>query len=302
MHLVFWHSIEMETLKLLEQCLLRLLQRHQVIEVFVCERQMHPPILSHVVGFPRLEIPIRGCYENTIEQNGQMVTVGLRPGSILFAASNCWNLPTWRLNVELISILFGKKHLGVSLVRGCKPEGSKLTVQKYSTRFPPTGPIPHILNALVEVQTTKAPQAVFPELSLTLIRCVHGLLQNPAEQGVHRAQSLLESVCVHLQNHYQHDITRESVAQEFKITPNHLSRLFQTHGHMTFNNYLTHVRIDRSKHLLCSYDLKLHDVASRCGYHDTPYFCRVFKRIAKATPAEYRAIYRSRNITQNIAA
>lgn len=290
----------MDTLPFLEKCLTRWLQRRSGAKIYSCGRQLRPPIYGHVVGFPRLEIPIKGCYENTMEHNGQMVTIGLRPGAILFAAPNCWNLPSWRLNVELISILFGKKHLGVSLVAGCGSKGSSLAVKKYSTRFPPTGPIPDIINAMVEVQAANAPQAALPELSIALIRCVREWLRYPGEPEGHRAQSLMEAMCEYLQNHYQYDITRESVAQEFKISPNHLSRLFQTHGHMTFNNYLTHVRIDRGKHLLCNYDFKLNDVASRCGYHDTPYFCRVFKQIAKATPAEYRAIHRLRNTARTI--
>jgi YesN/AraC family two-component response regulator len=78
------------------------------------------------------------------------------------------------------------------------------------------------------------------------------------------------------------------VAAQFGITPNHLSRLFQTHGHMTFSNYLTHVRIDRAKHLLQNYNLKLDEIAALCGYYDAPHFCHVFKRLTKTTPAEYR--------------
>jgi YesN/AraC family two-component response regulator len=58
---------------------------------------------------------------------------------------------------------------------------------------------------------------------------------------------------------------------------------------MTFISYLTHVRIARSKYLLCNYHLKLEEIGARCGFRDAPYFCRVFKRIARATPAEYRA-------------
>ena len=50
----------------------------------------------------------------------------------------------------------------------------------------------------------------------------------------------------------------------------------------------SYVRIDRAKFMLQNYELKLDDLATRCGYHDTPYFCRVFKRIAKITPVEYR--------------
>jgi transcriptional regulator GlxA family with amidase domain len=56
-----------------------------------------------------------------------------------------------------------------------------------------------------------------------------------------------------------------------------VSRLFQTHGHMTFS-YLTHVRIDRGKHLLHHYNLKLDEIAARCGYYGAPYFCHVFNQ------------------------
>jgi transcriptional regulator GlxA family with amidase domain len=98
---------------------------------------------------------------------------------------------------------------------------------------------------------------------------------------------------VFLQNHYQYDISRESVARQFNVSPTHLSRLFQAHGHMTFSNYLTYVRLDRAKHLLRSYNFKLDEVAERCGYHSTPYFCQTFKRFTKLTPAEYRTKSRS---------
>ena len=219
-------------------------------------------------------------------------TVQLRPGNALFAAANCWNLPTWKHNVELMSLLFGKKHLGISLVTGRGPDVPQLAAQKFSIPWPLTGPLPHILEAMVELQSAVESQEAFVNLSQALIRCVEELIRHPANRSASRAQGLLESICVYLQNHYQYDITRDSVAGQFNVTPNHLSRLFQTHGSMTFSSYLTHVRIDRAKHLLRSYNLKLDDISIRCGYRDTPYFCRVFKQLTKATPAEYRAATR----------
>jgi YesN/AraC family two-component response regulator len=149
---------------------------------------------------------------------------------------------------------------------------------------------------MVELQAQKENGAAILDLASALLHCVRNLLEHPAERASSRAQGLLESVCVYLQNHYQYDITRASVAQQFNVTPNHLSHLFKTHGSMVFNNYLTHVRIDRAKHLLRSYSLKLDDIAARCGYRDTPYFCRVFKRIVKATPAEYRGMERHAHV------
>jgi AraC-like DNA-binding protein len=277
-----------ESSALLQRWPQRQLLRCPVRKVLVCGKKFHPPLFSYVVNFPRLEIPLLGCYENQIESGGSIQTVPLRPGDALFAAPNCWNMPTWRRKVELMSLLFGKRHLGVSIVTSAGPDVPQLTAQKFSVPWPLTGPLPHILGALLELQATGEPQAAFVNLSQALILCVQQLLQHPESRAAGRAQGLLEAVCAYLQNNYQYNITRESVAKQFNVTPNHLSRLFQTHGSTNFSSYLTHVRIDRAKHLLRTYDLKLDDIAVRCGYRDTPYFCRVFKSVTEATPAEYR--------------
>src|SRR6478736_6254877 len=99
----------------------KLLEDNPVREVFVCGRALHPPLFSHVVTFPRLEIPLKGVYENQLEQNGQIETLRLEPGSVLFAAPNCWNNPTWKRKVSVLSLLFGKKQLGISLVTARGP-------------------------------------------------------------------------------------------------------------------------------------------------------------------------------------
>lgn len=269
------------------------LRRLRIKTVLVPGRELHPPLFSHVVNFPRLELPLRGCYENRIEVGGRIVTVRLRPGSALFAAPNCWNQPVWQPGLELMSLLFGAKQIGFSIVTPQRRRGPQFAVKKFSLPFPRSGPLPPLLEAMTELQSAGQGAAVFPELARALIHCVRHLVQQPALAATTgRAHRLLESICVFLQNHYQYEITRDSVAEQFGIAPNHLSRLFQTHGHMTFSNYLRHVRIDRAKHLLCHYNLKIDEIAARCGYYDAPHFCHVFKLITKSTPAEYRARHR----------
>jgi AraC-like DNA-binding protein len=266
------------------------LAANPVRQVFVCGRQQHPPLYSHAVTFPRLELPLRGAYENQFERQGRIETVSLRPGSALFVPPNCWNFPTWRLQVEVLSLLFGKKQLGISVVSAKGPAGPQLAANKFAVPQPLSGPLPRILEALLELHTAGEPREAFAELTRALLHCVQRLVNEaPCEAPESRTHSFFERICVHLQSNYQNDITRDSVAQQFGVTPNHLSRLFHTHGHMTFIDYLTHVRIARGKYLLCNYSLKLEDIAARCGFRDAPYFCRVFKRISKVTPAEYRA-------------
>lgn len=270
------------------------LRRAPIRTVLVCGRKLHPPICSHIVNFPRLEFPVRGCYENRIESDGEMVTVRLKPGDALFAAPNCWNFPVWHQGLELMSLLFGAKQIGISMVTAQSRGEPQLAAKKYSIPRPMTGALPHLVEALVELQAANNPSRIIPDLARALITHVGEMLQQPHEPVASRSQAFLENICVFLQNHYQYDISRESVAQQFGVSPTHLSRLFQTHGNMTFSNYLTYVRVDRAKHLLRSYNFKLDEISERCGYHNTPYFCQTFKRFTKMTPAEYRAQVRNK--------
>lgn len=265
------------------------LRRTPIQSVLVCGRKLHPLTYSHIVNFPRLELPIRGWYENKVESNGEIITVKLKPGDALFAAPNCWNFPVWHQGLELMSLLFGAKQIGISIVTAQSRRQPQLVAKKFSIPRPLTGPLPHLVEAMVELQATNSASKMFPDLARTLIVSIGETLKQPHDRAVSRTQAFLENICVFLQNHYQYDISRESVAQQFDISPTHLSRLFQTHGHMTFSNYLTYVRVDRAKYLLRNYKFKLDEIAERCGYHNTPYFCQTFKRFTKLTPAEYRA-------------
>ncbi len=277
----------------------RALQRHPLRKVLACGRRLNPPLFGHVVNFPRLEIPLHGVYRNQIESGGTVTHVELEPGTALFAAPNCWNLPEWQPGLELLSLSFGRSQVNLSLVSARSKTYPQLASQKYSLPRPIAGPVPHLLNALEELHADEHAQAALADTASALLHCVENLLQHPIAQSSGRAQTLLEEVRVFLQSHYQYEITRDSVAEHFNITPNHLSRLFQTHGRTTFSGYLTQVRIDRAKHLLSNYNLKLDDIAARCGYHDTPYFCHVFKKAAKATPMQFRLNTRRGNALVN---
>jgi AraC-like DNA-binding protein len=271
----------------------RQLERRPIQKVIACGHRLNPPLFSHVVNFPRLEIPLSGRYVNQLESGGEIAQLTLRPGMALYAAAGCWNLPEWRPGLELLSLYFGRARLGIRLVSALGGHYPHLTRRLFSLPRPVGGPVPHLVMALAEAQAEDGHNSALGELVRATVRCVENLLQRPSVRAGGRAQTLLEEIRRYLQSHYQYEITRDSVAAEFDVTPNHLSRLFQTHGRMTFNHYLTSVRIDRAKHLLRNYNLKLDDIASRCGYHDTPYFWHVFKKITKTTPMAYRLKNRS---------
>lgn len=90
-------------------------------------------------------------------------------------------------------------------------------------------------------------------------------------------------------DNYAQPLTRENVAQFFNITPNHLSKLFAQHGTMRFIEYVRWVRMAKARMILQKYHLSIHEVAQRCGFPDSDYFCRVFRRQFGLTPGEYSA-------------
>jgi AraC-like DNA-binding protein len=273
----------------------RELQRRPVSRVFICGNHINPPVYSHMVNFTRIEIPLRGCYKNHIEVGDKIQVVSLGAGSALFAPPNSWNLPEWQPGLKLLKLQFGRTQIGISLISSQSGNYPDLKTQKKTVAVPVTGPIPHLLNALLETHNEAHAQETFVLIIRSILRCLEGLLRKPLLTTVSRATTLLEEIRAFLQSNYQYEITRDTVARQFNITPNHLSRLFRSHGKITFNSYLTQVRVERAKYLLCSYKFKLDDIAARCGYHDTPYFCHVFKRLTNCTPVEYRLKKRQAN-------
>lgn len=68
---------------------------------------------------------------------------------------------------------------------------------------------------------------------------------------------------------------------------------FKKRGAIGFNEYLNHTRLEHAKTLLKGYDLKVKEVAHACGFVDSNYFCRLFRKNTERSPSEYRRQYHS---------
>ena len=65
---------------------------------------------------------------------------------------------------------------------------------------------------------------------------------------------------------------------------------------MTFNEYITHVRIEKAKELLSNTDLKIHQICENIGYKTTAHFAKVFKANTGLTPSDYKKNYSDLNL------
>ena len=263
------------------------LRAAHVRKVHFAQTGAAPPPLAYVTSFPRLSVPLAGKHPMELARQARPVRVALARGQVLFVGRNCWNKPDWSTPVKVLTFLFGKKQIGISLVshdgRRAEPAAAlKTTLTAFD------GLTQDILGALATLATQQQTAPLDRLLTESLLHACLQLLERPTPPHPRKAARTFEAICLYVQENFQNPLTREGVAEVFGLTPNHVSRVFRHEGSMRFSDYLTLVRIDRAKFMLREYGTPLKEIAAHCGYHDLAYFCRVFRRITKVTPTEYR--------------
>ena len=92
----------------------------------------------------------------------------------------------------------------------------------------------------------------------------------------------------HIRRNFAHKLTLEDVAKVVSLSPTYFSKLFSLETGQSFNKYLNHLRIEKSKRLLIQTNMLLIDVANLSGFEDQSYFTKVFKRVTGISPNKFR--------------
>ena len=78
------------------------------------------------------------------------------------------------------------------------------------------------------------------------------------------------------------------VARVAGFEPHYFSRLFKQRERVTFEKYVTDLRIERAKQMLWRTSLSIERIGQLAGFVSSSYFHRVFKRVVGETPLEFR--------------
>jgi len=79
----------------------------------------------------------------------------------------------------------------------------------------------------------------------------------------------------------------ERAAERFFFNPSYFSTWIKQQTGDTFTSHLTKARMRRARALLEA-GRRIGETAAACGYPDTKYFCRVFKKTHGISPAAYK--------------
>lgn len=104
-----------------------------------------------------------------------------------------------------------------------------------------------------------------------------------------KGDPVIDQVVSYMRDHYTvPDLSISAIAEAFEMPMTRLSLAFKEVMRMTPLEYLTLLRVERSKELLSATDMSIKDLAASVGYYDSSSFIRRFKQMTGVTPLQYR--------------
>lgn len=104
-----------------------------------------------------------------------------------------------------------------------------------------------------------------------------------------RSNSSLVRTCMdYIDFHYHEDLSLAALAQDCSVSASYLSGLFKKETNMTVTDYINTTRIRQALILLNTTSLPVGTIAQKCGFSDSNYFTRTFKKYQGLTPRAYR--------------
>jgi AraC-like DNA-binding protein len=98
----------------------------------------------------------------------------------------------------------------------------------------------------------------------------------------------LKKTLLYIQEHYDRPIQIKELAGRIPMSEGQFCRFFKSMTRQTPVEYLNAYRIKRSVELLRRTERKISDIALEVGFDHISYFVKVFRRIMKVTPSQYR--------------
>lgn len=104
----------------------------------------------------------------------------------------------------------------------------------------------------------------------------------------HANSPFIRKVLQRIRLNLEDTITLGLLAEEFQMKPSNLANQFKKETGFTVSEFINHLRIENACYYLRNTTLNIHAICSLVGYNDANYFSRIFKKLKKQSPSDYR--------------
>lgn len=116
------------------------------------------------------------------------------------------------------------------------------------------------------------------------------LLHTESDVREQQTQIRIQKMLHYIHEHFTENISLEQLADSAGISRSEAGRCFKKYYAQSPMNYVMLYRLKYSQELLLQSSLSINEVAFQCGFRDSSYFVKVFRRYFGKTPSKYRSI------------
>ncbi|MCD9022501.1 response regulator [Cohnella silvisoli] len=128
----------------------------------------------------------------------------------------------------------------------------------------------------------------WPDTTAFFRKSANGLFEHRRRKQADRGLEIVEKIETYVGRNLQGDLSLSRLGQAVYLNPAYLSRLYKQITGVGLSDYVTEKRIQKSKELLRSTDMKIQDITTLVGLESPSYFARLFKRLTGQSPQEFR--------------
>lgn len=137
------------------------------------------------------------------------------------------------------------------------------------------------LNSILKTQDLR-------ELKVVCTRHLRQIISDMRETRETEINSLSAKVKKYINENYHREISMDDAAKETNLSYHYFSKFFKDSMGKSFVEYLTELRVDKSRELLKDTNDSIKEICYKIGYSDPNYYCKIFKKVTGMTPTEYR--------------
>lgn len=150
----------------------------------------------------------------------------------------------------------------------------------------------HKMNGLI-ASSRKNAGLMLKVCLIDLVLFIRESLENISLPGTYRkigpsARLMADKIQMYICKNYSRKITIPELASLAAVSPQYLCSLFKKIMGKSIVDYINAYRIDRAKRLLLYTNLNITEIAIETGFCNSQYFNRIFIKLEKLTPGQFR--------------
>jgi AraC family transcriptional regulator of arabinose operon len=151
--------------------------------------------------------------------------------------------------------------------------------------------VSQIFTSIIYALQTRRP--MFHEIANALfLQLIYTIKQCAEEFKKGRVDIDIENLILTMQNEYNKKWTLDKMAAACGLSKYRLAHKFKEYMGIAPVQYITKIRMDKSKRLLSESTMPVREIAGVLGYDNALYFSRLFRKHEGMSPTEYRDMFK----------